>query len=159
MTVSSIAPPRTAWRFFPHAMVALLLTVVAVNFGMIWSATSTFPGAVNEHAFDTGNTYNAVLATVERQAALGWTLDIETTGPVVAIRLLDKDGTPLGGATLQAIAEHPVGPADRTELGFAELDGHYLANQALPGAGQWQIALVARRDGQEFRATRRLVLR
>jgi len=164
MAVRSISPPQptappTVWRFFPHAIIALLMTVVAVNFGMIWSATSTFPGAVNENAFDTGNAYNAVLANVERQAALGWQLDIEAEGQIVAIRLVDKDGKPLTGVTLQAMAEHPVGPADRTDLAFTERDGRYLAGQALPGAGQWQIELVAKRDGEEFRATRRLVLR
>ena len=156
MTTQSLPAPRSVWRFFPHAMIGLLLTVVVVNFGMIWSATRTFPGAVDDHAFDTGNNYNAILDAAARQAALGWQLDVAAGNHAVAIRLDGKDGKPLTGVTLHIVAEHPVGPAERTEFAFAPADGSWVA--PLPSLGQWQIELVARHDDQELRATRRLVL-
>ena len=63
------------WRFFPWALIAALGVVVAVNIGMaVVGAAARFPGTAVDDAFDHSNDYDKVLATAEREAALGWTV-------------------------------------------------------------------------------------
>lgn len=161
MTVRSIPlePSRSAWRFFPAWVVGVMALVVAVNAGMVWSALATFPGAVDAHAFDTGNNYNAILAQVEREAALGWQVEARLDGRTVSIGLRDKAGQPLAGAAVTATAHQALGPDETTRLSFAAAGGRYVAQQALPSAGQWDVDIVAARDGQTTHQTRRLALR
>ena len=63
---------RSAWRFFPWAIIGGMLLVIAVNAGMAWSALHTFPGTAVEDAFDHSNDYDKVLNAAAREAALGW---------------------------------------------------------------------------------------
>ncbi|HLY54580.1 MAG TPA: FixH family protein, partial [Stellaceae bacterium] len=112
------SPPRrggegagtSAWRFFPLAVALALAGVVAVDAGFIWSALASFPGAVDEHAFDTGNSYNRVLDEAAREAALGWHVEVAADGRSVAVTLSDADGKALPGVSVHAVAAHPVGP-------------------------------------------------
>jgi len=63
--------PRSAWRYFPLAVVAAMAVVIAVNFGMAWSAIRTFPGAAVRDTFDHSNDYDKVLNAAAQQAAHG----------------------------------------------------------------------------------------
>jgi nitrogen fixation protein FixH len=147
----------TSWRWFPWAIAAGLLVVIAVNAGLVTLAHRTFPGAVEDHAFDTGNRYNAVLDEAARQAAAGFTIEIVPAGRVVAITLADSAGHP-AEAVLTGTARHPVGPDEPTGLNFEGSAGHYTATSALPGAGQWDVALRFTIGGAEYSTTRRIVV-
>jgi nitrogen fixation protein FixH len=157
MRTADSAHSRSAWRWFPWAIAGSLLTVIAVNIGLVVAAHGTFPGAVEEHAFDTGNRYNAVLADAARQAAAGFAIEARAQGRIVTIEVKDRTGHKTT-ATLHGIASHPVGPADATELNFAGADGLYQAATPLPGAGQWDIALTMKADGAAYSTTRRVVV-
>jgi nitrogen fixation protein FixH len=149
---------RSAWHYFPHALIAGLGVVVLVNAGMVWSALRTFPGVAALDVFDHSNTYDEVLAQAAREAALGWTVqpDGEALAPTLA--LADRDGQPLAGATVGAEARRPLGPDMATEIAFEEVaPGRYAAATALPAAGQWDLRLTVVRLGQTMHATRRIV--
>ena len=153
-------PQASAWRFFPWAVAAAIAVVIAVNSGLIWMAVRSFPGNAGSNGFAESNAYDRVLDAAAREARLGWTLraTLDRGRPVVA--LTRPDGTPVEGVPVSAVAERPVGPPERTELGFQPLGGgRYLADAALPGPGQWELMLSAGQGGEGMHATRRLVVR
>ncbi len=149
---------RSAWRFFPHAMVAARGGVGAVNGALVWWALSTFPGVAALDVFDHSNAYEEVLAQSAKEAALGWQVaPLNQPGPPV-LALTGPDGQPLAGATVGAEARRPLGPDLKTRLAFREASpGRYVADAALPAAGQWELRLIVARDGQTLHATRRIV--
>ncbi len=148
---------KSKWRFFPYVIIACLAFVVVVDSGFIWTAVKGFPGAADDHAFNVGNNYNEILERAKQQAALDWRLDVKVAGRAIEVTLTDKDGAPLPGLVVQAVATHPVGPALPTSLAFLS-DGspHYVATAPLPSSGQWDLGLTAIAGGTEYRITRRI---
>jgi nitrogen fixation protein FixH len=150
----------TVWRWFPHAMIAALGLVIAVNLYMVYDAYSTFPGVAGRDGFDLSNEYGRVLATAQRQAALGWRVEADVTQErFPALRLTDRTGAPVVASEIVAQAERPVGPVGSTALTFRAVgDGVYRADTSL-FSGQWDIMLTVQADGQLFKATRRVVVK
>jgi nitrogen fixation protein FixH len=158
MPTLSATRPRSAWNFFPHALIAGLLVVVLVNAGMVLSALRTFPGVAALDVFDHSNAYDQVLAQAAREAALGWSVQPvgEVPSPVLILR--GQDGQPLTGATVASEARRPLGPDMATHLVFREVaPGRYVAESALPALGQWDLRLLVAHAGQTLHATRRIV--
>jgi nitrogen fixation protein FixH len=151
---------RSLWRFFPHAIIAALGVVVAVNVGMAWAAMSTFPGLAASDVFDRSNAYDKVLDAATREAALGVSLTVQMDGLRPVVVLTAPDAAAATAAQLTARARRPLGPDDAVALHFARsTGGRYVADEALPERGQWDLLFVARVGGQDLRATRRVVIR
>jgi nitrogen fixation protein FixH len=150
----------TVWRWFPHGLIATMGLVFLVNFYMIYDAYNTFPGVAGRDGFDLSNEYKRVLATAQRQAALGWLVEAGVTDErFPRLRLTDRTGVPLSATEIEAQAERPVGPAGSTALDFRLMgDGRYQADTSLY-SGQWDIMLTLHADGQEYRATRRVIVK
>jgi len=150
----------TVWRWFPVGLFAAMGLVFAVNGYMVYDALHTFPGTAGQDGFDLSNEYKRVLATAQQQAALGWQIEADsTTTRYPTLRLMDRNGTPLAAAAIDAQAERPIGPADTTVLTFRGTgDGWYQADRSLP-PGQWDIMLTVRADGRLYSATRRVVVK
>ena len=95
--------PRNVWRFFPWFIAAGMTAVVAVNFGMVFTALHTFPGNAGGDGFDLSNHYNVVLDRMTQQATLGWTVRAEVDQAAHPIIMLsDRSGIALGGAGIEA---------------------------------------------------------
>jgi nitrogen fixation protein FixH len=153
---------RSAWRYFPHAMIASMAVVVVVNAGMVYAALDSFPGAAGgDEGFALSNHYDEVLAQAQHEATLGWTVAAQTDEsgrPVVT--LADRGGAPLHGASVAATAERPLGAPQTRALTFHETAaGRYEAVAALPMQGQWELTLAASSDGQTMAVTRRVIVR
>ncbi len=155
MTTQTLPNPKSLWRFFPLWMIGALLLVVAVNSYMIYQAISTFPGLVDEHAYDTGNNYNAIMDSASRQAALGWQLNVNVKGRELKVSLVDAKGKAIDGLNLSAIANRPLGAPETTPLKL-NVDG--TADVSALGAGQWAIAINASAHGATYRTIRRVVI-
>ena len=156
------APQRSSpWRWFPWALAVAMGVVVAVNMGMVYAALHSFPGKAGDNEFELSNRYDRVLEQVQREAALGWTVQAQPDAagrPVVT--LTDRNGAPLSGARLAGTAERPLGTAEARRLAFHEsVAGHYVADTALPLAGQWDLLLSASAQGHDIATTRRIVVR
>jgi nitrogen fixation protein FixH len=151
---------RSLWRFFPLAIVAGLGLVVVVNAGMVYAALHSFPGQAGDEGFELSNHYDAVLEREQHQAALGWTLMVRTDASGrPEVRLSDRDGAPLRGASVAASAERPLGAPETQSLVFRESDaGRYVVDTALPAAGQWEMTLSASFGGHDITATRRVIV-
>ena len=151
--------PRSAWRFFPLAVIACMAVVIAVNVGMAWSAIRTFPGAAVNDTFDHSNDYDKVLNAAANEAALGWSLHLSMDGAVPVVRLADRDGHAIEGARVTAIAQRPLGADAATDLAFhADAPGRYAAAAALTQRGQWDLLFTANVGDRHFHATRRVVV-
>jgi nitrogen fixation protein FixH len=151
---------RSLWRFFPLAVVAGLGLVVLVNAGLVYAALHSFPGQAGDEGFELSNHYDAVLAREQHEADLGWTVVTRTDAAGrPEVRLTDRDGSPLRGASVAASAERPLGAPETRALVFHEVDdGSYVADVALPTPGQWELTLSASLDGHDIAATRRVIV-
>ena len=147
------------WRLFPVWLITAMLMVAAVNGYLVYAAVQSFPGQAGADGFDLSNSYDKVINTAQQQAALGWRLDatIDTARRPV-LRLVSAVGTPLPLADIDAKAERPVGPEERTLLAFRDAGaGRYEAVDPL-AAGQWDVLLTVRADGHTYTTTRRLTV-
>ncbi len=154
------ARQSSAWRYFPWWLAAAMAAVFAVNAGMVWSAVATFPGAAISDSFDESNEYNQVLDAVDRQNALGWSIAAESDGRKPLLNVTDRQGRGLDDALIDATAVRPLGPPERTHVGFRRAaSGRYVSDTELTQLGQWDLMLRVAHAGHQIRVTRRIVLR
>lgn len=154
------SPPfRSAWLYFPWILAAVMALVMVVNFGMIYEALKTFPGVATQTMFDDSNHYDRVLDAAKREAALGWALELRADDRTITVMLQARDGKPLEGARVEAMAQRPLGTERGHRLAFrATAPGVYVAQSRLGEEGQWDLLLAVSQGGQNYRTTRRIVL-
>ena len=151
---------RSAWRFYPWALVLAFAVVFAVNGGMVWAALSTFPGVAAQDVFDHSNSYDRVLAVAAKETALGWKVATVTESGHPVLTLTDRAGQKLTGAHVAGKALRPVGPDRTTMLTFREAaPGRYVADKTLAGEGQWELRVLVSHGADTLHATRRVVVR
>jgi len=137
-------PPRKKITGFHATMmfVAFFGVVMAVNFLMAGLAIGSFGGTVVDNSYVASQKYNDWLAESRVQEAHGWTI----ARPVRADDRLQivaraKTDQPLAGATVTAVAEHPVGRTDAFNLTFAETEpGKYQSRETIP-SGRWKLKI------------------
>jgi nitrogen fixation protein FixH len=151
---------RSLWRFFPLGVVAGLGVVVLVNAGMVYAALHSFPGQAGNEDFQLSNHYDAVLEHEQRDAMLGWTIVAQADDAGrPEVRLMDRGGAPLHGASVAGSAERPLGALETRHVAFQEVaSGRYVADAPLPTTGQWELTLSASLAGHEMAATRRVIV-
>ena len=127
----------TGWHM-TGILVLFFGTVMAVNFAMAYSATSTFGGVVVQNSYVASQNFNDWLEEAEAQDQLGWE----------AVASLREDGRvqvrftgPSDAAELVAMARHPLGRAEPQYLAFDALGGgEFLSRNALDG-GRWLVRM------------------
>lgn len=150
--------PFKPW--IPWLYVALFVPVIAVNILLVRLALSSNTGLVTDRAFDTGQSYNAVIAAGARQEALGWkaALDVQAAPQpdaphrvALTARMTDQDGKPLTGLMLSGRLISPVDPQPDIAVVLLETgNGHYRETLVLPRGGQWELQLIATGDGAQY---------
>ena len=151
-------------RWIPWFYVAVFIPVIAVNVLLVRLALSSSTGLVTDHAFDTGQSYNAVIAAGARQQALGWQAAIDIQPQMqphkvaLTVAMTDAAGTPLTGLTLAGRLVSPVDPQPDIAVTLVETaGGHYRQALALPRAGQWELQLVATDGTAQYALQQRLI--
>jgi len=139
--------------WIPWLFVLVFVPVIAVNVLLIRLALNSNTGLVTDRAFDTGQSYNAVIAAGDQQAALGWeaAIDIQPAprpeAPhriALTVTLNDAAGKPLTGLTVSGRVVSPVDPQPDSDAALVEnAGGRYRQAFVLPRAGQWELQLVA----------------
>lgn len=148
----------TGW----HVLIGVVLffgVVIAVDTFFMVKAYRTFSGQVASNPYEAGLAFNRTLAQRQREAALGWSAQVERDGDkAVVVRVLDKAGKPLDRLSLTGVLERPATETGRQALDFKPLgDGRYRAAARLDGA--WDLRAVARDAKDVFELETRLVSR
>jgi len=139
--------------------------IFAANAVLVFLALDSWTGLETEHHYQKGLAYNRVLEADARQHELGWTGNIAARSlpegrARLEISLSDRDGKPLDGATVVAKFIRPtVEGYDFTTPLTPAGPGQYLAEVALPLAGQWDMRVVAQRADDRFVLKGRAVLK
>lgn len=159
-------PPHSHKPWIPWVYVLLFVPVIAVNVALIRLALSSNTGLVTDRAFDTGQSYNSVIAAGARQQALGWqsTVDVQPAPlpdkphrVVVVVAMADPSGKPLAGLTVSGRLFSPVDPQPDLDVVLVETaGGRYREMLSLPRAGQWELQLVATDGAAQYAIQQRL---
>jgi len=156
--------PFKPW--IPWLYVLVFIPVIAVNVLLVRLALSSNTGLVTEHAFDTGQSYNSVIAAGARQAELGWqsAVDIEPAARpesphrvTFGVAMSDSASQPLHGLTISGRIVSPVDPQPDVAVTLVETgEGHYRGSVSLPRAGQWELQLLASGGTGQYAIVQRL---
>jgi len=136
-------------------IVAFFAVVVVVNLVMAQFALSTFSGTVVDNSYVASQKYNDWLEQARNQEEHGWTVSpaLRKAGKA-SIAITTADGAPLQGATMEAVAEHPIGQSDPFEISFTQAaTGEYQSVQPLP-EGRWKLKIIITQDDKNMRVVR-----
>ena len=136
-------------------IVAFFAVVVVVNLVMAQFALSTFSGTVVDNSYVASQKYNKWLDQARNQKEYGWTVSpaLRKAGKA-SIAITTSDGAPLQGATMEAVAEHPIGQSDPFEISFTQAaTGEYQSVQPLP-EGRWKMKIIITVGDKNMRAIR-----
>jgi nitrogen fixation protein FixH len=149
-------------RLIPWYFALGMGIVIFANACLIYFAVSTWSGLSADRAYQRGLAFNRAIAAAERQDALGWSVDLTfgngTGNREVSATAINAEGMPLEGLEVRVDLSRPVGPADTRSLTLQADGGRYVgALEAMP-RGQWDAKIEARRDGNVWRSTQRIVV-
>lgn len=145
----------TGWHMFA-ILIAFFGVVIAVNITMAMFATRTFGGTVVDNSYVASQKFNGWLAAARAQEELGWKSEVALDeSRRVAVTVTDGK-SPLAGATVTALARHPLGREADVPLHF-EADGEGRVRSASPlPAGRWLIHIEIRRGSEVARLVENL---
>lgn len=143
-----------------HVLVGMILFfgfIIAVDAFFIATAYRTFSGQVASNPYEAGLAFNQTLEQRRREAALGWSAQVDTPqAGVVAVRVMDRGGAPLSNLSLTGALTRPATEVGAQTLSFKPAgDGWYRAPARLDGA--WDLDAVARNSSDRFEIQTRLV--
>lgn len=146
----------TGGRFWPAFVVGLLLMNMVIV-GITVRATRVNRDAVaivpgyDEKALQ----WDKAKAAAERDRALGWSVTIEAaSGAGVVVRLTDRDGAAIEGATGRLEGFHHAAAGQSRSAELRPLGaGRYAADLDASRAGWWTFSLVIDVRGTRWSAT------
>lgn len=148
--------PKKPWtgKHVLFAVVAFFSVIIAVNIAMVTLGVKSYPGEDTKQSYRQGIEYNDAIAERKRQAATGWTADIQIKDKnAVVLKITDRGGIAVRGLRVTGALKHPAKTDRDFILKFAQsADGTYIApiDTALFGK-QWLLITNAKtRDGIKF---------
>ena len=99
-------------RHMAAILIAFFGVVMTVNFIMARFALSTFGGTVVDNSYVASQKFNGWLRPARREKAMGWTVSNPAREQDhIVISAKNAAGSPLAGAAVTMLAEHPLGRA------------------------------------------------
>lgn len=149
--MATISPRLFTGRHMATILVTFFGVVIAVNLLMARLAIGTFGGTVVDNSYVASQNFNSWLAEARSEQALGWQATVRRDAQgMVMVMAHDRDGRALDGASVSAIARHPLGRLPDRQLAFAEQQGGFRSTSAL-GDGRWQLIVTIVRGGRTMR--------
>lgn len=144
-------------KFFPGIIFVLIgmnVTIVGIT---AWLATSDPSVAIEPDYYRKATAWDRTADQHRDNARLGWSTTAavmkrpDTGATVLELRLLDRAGAGVLGATVKATLFHNARASQRMEIAFTEASGGaYLAAPRCERTGVWQIQIVAQRGLETF---------
>jgi hypothetical protein len=141
------------WAIFPAA---LLGSLVVLQLGMVRRILHDPSFSIEDKYYDKAVSWNDKMAQDRTNARLdfkvNWSIKPTAAGKQdLRVRIVARDGTAITGAHVEVDA-FAIARANQVVHGaLAEVgDGEYHEELPLNRAGQWELALSARRAGQLF---------
>lgn len=153
-----------------HVLLGMVLFfggIMAANGWMAYQAVKTFDGLEREDPYRRGKDYNQVIEEAQKQAALGWQVEMvaEISGVDAFVRLnvtmRDKTGVPLNGLDGVALFWRPVDDGlDVETMLIQQGNGLYVGEIQLPAHGQWDVRLEMKDgSGNKLNHRERIIVR
>lgn len=149
--MATTRPLRFTGRHMAVILVSFFGVVIAVNLMMARLAIGTFGGTVVDNSYVASQNFNTWLAEARSEQTLDWHVAV-TRGAAgtIAVTVLGRDGQPLGGASISAVARHPLGRRPEQLLAFVSGDGGFRSTTRLAD-GRWQLLVTVVHEGQRMR--------
>ncbi len=144
--------------------ILLLLVVLSVNAGMIYTAFTTNPGLVKDDYYEQGRDYErTVQQLMEARKRLGWKVVLEPGEVVVGapaalqITVTGKDGLPVRGLGGHLQLYRPSDRSQDAVISISEVtEGVYQAKYTLMLKGVWDLLLTLKHGEDTFTAEERI---
>lgn len=153
-----------------HVLIGMVLFfggIMAANGWMAYQAIQTFDGLEREDPYRRGKDYNLVIEEAQKQAALGWQIDMvaEVSGVDAQVHLditmRDKQGVPLEDLNAVALFWRPVDDGQDVEISLtSQGEGRYVGDVQLPAHGQWDVRIeMSDGEGNKLNHRERIIVR
>ncbi len=158
---------KKGW-YWPWLLVIGMSGIVGVNTVMLFVAGSDRNGSVVEpDYYRKAVAWDSTMALARASAALGWRAEVAlvahaeaTGGDSAVLRLVDRDGAAVRGATVRAVMIHNADAATHVDVPLRETAaGTYVGAAALAHTGLWEVRVDAVREREYFVATMHSELR
>jgi len=158
-----VSGPRPSDRWIPWYFFGFFVLLVLVLVPMCVIAVRTNTGTVTDNPYEKGLAYNKSIAADAQQKSLNWhgnlTLIADEGKLHIDFLLNDAAGKPLDKADVAVWLVRPTqGGMDQKLVMKPEGDGDYHVEIPVPQSGQWEARVSATLDGQNYQASKRVVL-
>ena len=137
--------------WFPYMLVAILLISVGGNIYMVMRATNDPSFAVEPDYYNKAVNWDQIQAEKAASEALGWNVVLDARQEELRIRLTDRLGRPIDGATVEVEA-FPNARASHRVMGVMVPKGRgvYVLERPFARPGVWEYRLAAVVDDKRF---------
>lgn len=138
--------------------------VAGVNAVMIHYAVSTFRGEQEVSPYEHGLAFDKDIEAARAQEALGWKVSAGVSRNVdgaalVEVVVKDASQVPVTGLTFESALDSPADKKLDKQVSLSETAPGVYSGRVAANAGQWDLMLVASRDGARvFRSKNRIAL-
>jgi len=158
-------PRRLTGRGVLAWVVGFFAVIFAANIALVWLALDSWTGLEVESSYKAGQHYEEEIVAAREQETRKWAVTAHAERSAdgraaISTTAADKDGEPLAGLEFTAHLSRPTArQLDRTVTLVETAPGRYEAVAADVRPGQWDLILIAGRDGKRlFRSRNRMVL-
>ncbi|MES2676800.1 MAG: FixH family protein [Pseudomonadota bacterium] len=163
--IQTKSPPKRV-KFIAWIFAAFFSTFIIVDIFYITLAEKTWRGLATEDGYQKGLKYNDTIEAVKTQKQLGWKLQInyqfeKTKTGILQVKLSTKNHQEIIDAQITANIKRPVqeGKDFSVDLKFDTKTQSYNSKVEFPMIGQWDVEIVARKNGNVYQDIKRLVVR
>lgn len=154
---------KKSGKYIPWIIITFFIVLFCAEGFFAYLAISTHPGTRVNNSYKKGIAYNKTLEQYQKQKELGLSgkLYFTTKGKFVDISffLKDKKNNPLENFDVSTKISRPTQKGyDTTFELHGKSNGEYVNKIELPLIGIWDIYVFAKKDGNIFRMTERLLI-
>jgi nitrogen fixation protein FixH len=163
MTIAANTNRRDAW--IPWTFVGGFLVVIAANAALVYFALNSWTGLAIDNPYERGVAHNRALAAVRAQEVTGWKVGLDFASVAagrgtLTLTLADATGAGIAGATVTGRIKRPTDARDDSSVALVDHGGgRYVADLALPLAGQWDVEATAVLGARFYRIDKRILVR